>query len=52
MRELPPPTKTIGVTELAIPTAAFHEVLSRIGPDAHRSTAATPPFHLLVVGLD
>jgi hypothetical protein len=48
----PVPTKTIGVTELAIPAAAFREMLSTIDPDADLSMAAAPPFHLLVVGLD
>jgi hypothetical protein len=48
----PVPTKTIGVTELSIPAAAFREMLSTIDPDADLSTAAAPPFHLLVVGLD
>jgi hypothetical protein len=48
----PVPTKTIGVTELTIPAAAFREVLSTIDPDADLSMAVTPPFHLLVAGLD
>jgi hypothetical protein len=48
---VPLPTKTIGVTELAIPPGVFREVLRSVDSGADLSVAAKPPFYLLVAGL-
>jgi hypothetical protein len=45
-------TEAIGVTELAIPPDAFREVLASIDSAADLSLAASPPFYLLVAGLE
>jgi len=44
-------TQRIGVTELAIPAAAFRDVLVSVDPAADLSVAADPPFYLLVAGV-
>ena len=45
------PTRTIGVTELAIPPEVFQEVLRSIDAGADLSLAERPPFYLLVASL-
>ena len=44
-------TRTLGVTELDIPAAAFREVLTSIDASADLSAAREPPFYLLVAGI-
>lgn len=47
----PLPTRTLGVTALEIPTAAFRELLTTIDGGADLSVAQEPPFYLLVAGV-
>jgi hypothetical protein len=49
--DVPLTTRTLGVTELEIPAAAFREVLTTIDASADLSAAREPPFYLLVAGL-
>jgi hypothetical protein len=44
--------KAIGVTELEIAPEAFREVLTSVDPGADLSAARTPPFYLLVAGME
>ena len=44
-------TRTIGVTELDLPAAAFEQLLAAVDPAYALGTGATPPFFLLVAGL-
>lgn len=46
----PLPTRTIGVTELGIPAAAFRDVLTSVDESADLTHAQAPPFYLLVAG--
>ena len=45
------PTRTLGVTELALSPEAFRDVLAAIDPDADPALSARPPFYLVVAGL-
>ncbi len=44
-------TRTIGVTELDLPAAAFGQLLQAVDPRNALQQEATPPFFLLVAGL-
>lgn len=44
-------TRTIGVTELDLPAAAFEQLLAAVDPAYTAGTGAAPPFFLLVAGM-
>ncbi len=44
-------TRTIGVTELDLPAAAFGQLLEAVNPRYAMESGASPPFFLLVAGL-
>lgn len=45
------PTRTLGVTELALTPEAFRQMLATIDPSSDAKLAARPPFYLLVAGV-